>query len=728
MLVWNSFVFLSLICFLMSSASAVLTLFARRNNASLLWGIICLLLAVWSFGLFLCFSATDPDRALFWTRALNCVISFLPVVLFHFVVVFVEKRAVLSRFLWLYYLITFAYLVSILAWPDGFLLAPRMRFEQFWFPVGGPLFYFFPVLMLLVIGHAIQILLVSKAGQDHTEKLRTNYLLITIVVGVFGAGSTLFLEFDIDIPPYGIVSIAFIIVISTYAILRHDLLDLPETISLISARLLTYIGIFAFIVLVLQSGVFLDELSLTPSQGMFIALLTVFACECYSALKKRIQQLSDNMLVRNKVSTERAFRQLMRHLDGAADFEAMLPLLREFFETQNYVHHYAWYIDRILLEHTLKKRSLQDFERVQYLDESVYQRILFSANDGRRHDRLPAILRLDTGAIKQSKSTKQQMIELMSSEQLDNAYSWADQVPDRELIGLPIIAHNAFRGLLLVVVSKGDIRYADQAMLQSLSAKLAAVIERVEYYRRRAVQQQDFLLEKMTSLQALAGSIAHEMRTPLMQMDNFVSDVASVIEEKQQMTPGEKSSHDLVVQSQQTKVAIKRSLQVIDITLRQVRNSLIDASKFETISIQAAVTQALAEYVFLTGERDHVNCDLRQSFSFNGDLTLLIYVVFNLLKNALYYAHCTPSFEVVIRSQVEGGDNLLIFRDNGPGIPIESVEHIFDDFFSTDEVHGAGLGLAYCQRVMRAFNGNISCSSELGEFTEFQLRFPLLAV
>jgi len=717
---WNSFTFLSLICCIMGGASALLTLSARRTGPPLLWGLICLIMAGWSLGWFLCFSASDAQEALHWARNLNYVILLLPVLMFHFVITFVNRFQFLARMLWLYYAITLVYLASIVLWPDSFLINPVLRFNQFWFPLAGPLFYFFPVLFMLILGHSIHVLIKAREGLSRSKRLKVGYLIIAIVVGIVGGGSTIPLEFHIDIPPYGIACLAFINLFSTYAILKHDLLDLPETISVISARLLSYIGIFALVVFILKSDYFVFAATLSFEQLLILTLFVVLLCEVYASVKGRIQYLADNMLVRHRVVSETAVRKLMAQLEGAADFEDMLPFLRQFFEAQSYVHHYAWYMDQMLLDHASKKQSIQDYTRSKVLDDCVYQRILFSENDGRRHDQLPAILRLNALGVSSEKTAKQQMVELMSSEQLDSAYSWVEMVPDRELIALPVIAHEVFRGLILVVISRSDAKYTDQMTLRSLASKLAAMIERLEFYRRQSIQQQSFLLERMASLQALAGSIAHEMRTPLTQLGYFVSDVKSAMLDHGPLLD---VSPNLMFQSAQAQTAIERSLQIIDITLGQVKNAPIDTGKFLTLSIHTVVNKALSEYVFMPGERDWVNCDLRQAFNFHGDETLLIYVLFNLLKNALYYAHCSKAFDITINCSMDEKYNILVFQDNGPGIAPDALEKIFDDFFSTDDVRGTGLGLSYCRRVMRAFGGDICCVSELGEFTEFQLKF-----
>ncbi|MDN3683460.1 response regulator [Vibrio sinaloensis] len=95
------------------------------------------------------------------------------------------------------------------------------------------------------------------------------------------------------------------------------------------------------------------------------------------------------------------------------------------------------------------------------------------------------------------------------------------------------------------------------------------------------------------------------------------------------------------------------------------------------------------------------------------------------MRNAVYYFDSYPESCIEIRTDANDYENLIIIRDTGPGIPQELLGRIFDDFFSHNKSGGSGLGLGYCQRVMKSFGGAIRCRSVYGEFTEFTLAFPL---
>jgi hypothetical protein len=62
-------------------------------------------------------------------------------------------------------------------------------------------------------------------------------------------------------------------------------------------------------------------------------------------------------------------------------------------------------------------------------------------------------------------------------------------------------------------------------------------------------------------------------------------------------------------------------------------------------------------------------------------------------------------------------------RDQGPGIPPEIRDKIFNLYFTTKK-SGSGIGLAMSYRVMQLHNGSVEFESEPGQGTVFHLRFP----
>jgi two-component system, OmpR family, sensor histidine kinase KdpD len=112
------------------------------------------------------------------------------------------------------------------------------------------------------------------------------------------------------------------------------------------------------------------------------------------------------------------------------------------------------------------------------------------------------------------------------------------------------------------------------------------------------------------------------------------------------------------------------------------------------------------------------------------DPVLFEQVLFNLIDNAAKYA---PEETVIdIRGRRDGNVVLLSIMDEGPGIPPEDLERIFDSFYrvrKSDHVRaGTGLGLAICRGFVEAMGGTIRADNRSDRSGEiFTIRMPVAA-
>jgi len=113
-----------------------------------------------------------------------------------------------------------------------------------------------------------------------------------------------------------------------------------------------------------------------------------------------------------------------------------------------------------------------------------------------------------------------------------------------------------------------------------------------------------------------------------------------------------------------------------------------------------------------------------------GDPSLLRLLFANLGRNACAYNRRSP-VEISITAQaIEGHGCTVLFQDNGMGIPETEWQNVFLDFYRVTvpghEVHGSGLGLALCRKIMRLHQGDIEIANSGPEGTTFVLTFPEL--
>ncbi len=159
---------------------------------------------------------------------------------------------------------------------------------------------------------------------------------------------------------------------------------------------------------------------------------------------------------------------------------------------------------------------------------------------------------------------------------------------------------------------------------------------------------------------------------------------------------------------------------IIDLILANIKEGKIDKSKFTHLSMAKIIKKALEEYAFESEEqRKSVHIDLRSNFRFKGDETLMIFILFNLLKNSLYFK---AKIDIWFNRTPHG--NYLHFQDYGPVIPQDKLPYIFDSFFTNNKKGGTDLGLSFCKRVMQVFGGDITCKSKEDKGVIFCLKFP----
>jgi two-component system CAI-1 autoinducer sensor kinase/phosphatase CqsS len=303
---------------------------------------------------------------------------------------------------------------------------------------------------------------------------------------------------------------------------------------------------------------------------------------------------------------------------------------------------------------------------------------------------------------------------------------------------LTLIVHfvlgTAFAFLAFVLTS--DVSLASLQHYEYLAIALFAVlIGAISNYDSERIR-----IEQERAMLLTAGSIAHELRTPLLSIRAGATGVANYLPALLQ-TYQLARQHQLPVTNIRTahlqalEGVIERidneaqyANAIIDMLLVNVRIDDKNPQTLSTCSIVQCVNTALERYPLSTQERDLVSWQPSSDFMFQGVELLTVHVLFNLLKNALRHIAQAGKGEISIRLETSTVTNRLIFRDSGGGVHPDALAHIFTRFYtsSTDSMLGAGIGLAFCRDVMHTFGGEIDCNSTHGEYCEFVLIFPVI--
>ena len=240
-----------------------------------------------------------------------------------------------------------------------------------------------------------------------------------------------------------------------------------------------------------------------------------------------------------------------------------------------------------------------------------------------------------------------------------------------------------------------------------------------------------------------AGAIAHEIRTPLMSialmgdsLDFFISTLIHDYPDLWKDSPRKATSLQYIQKLPKNFAEITKSMNhFVDMALMKVSPEKSKKYELKPMQIKENVQMVIDAYPFKKidddkNERDLVHINILDNFTFNGDETLFRHLIYNLMKNAIYFVRKANKGEIFIEAiagkstdQNPNPMNYLYFKDTGPGIPEENLQHLFKAFFSRSQ-NGTGVGLSLCKSIMNEFGGNISCESVEGEFTKFVMEFP----
>ncbi|WP_139684956.1 ATP-binding response regulator [Vibrio tasmaniensis] len=248
------------------------------------------------------------------------------------------------------------------------------------------------------------------------------------------------------------------------------------------------------------------------------------------------------------------------------------------------------------------------------------------------------------------------------------------------------------------------------------------------FYFRNQVEHEN----KVSLAKSFGAGIAHEMRNPL-------SGLLTSIDVMQSILPNPKSgdhkgqyalSNEEVIQlrevGDEAMEIIHSGNETIDLLLTSIDENRVSRSTFKKHSAQAVVEGAIDSFNYKrSADKSAISLDVQSNFDFLGSDTLLKYVMYNLFKNAFH--HRSPEdFHIHVTMCSDDVTNQIMVTDNGAGISNDVIRRIFQDFYTTGQSGNYGLGLPFCQKVMRSFGGEIKCQSEVEQWTQFTMTFPSL--
>ena len=242
--------------------------------------------------------------------------------------------------------------------------------------------------------------------------------------------------------------------------------------------------------------------------------------------------------------------------------------------------------------------------------------------------------------------------------------------------------------------------------------------------------------EKLKLLASMGAQVAHELRTPLLSIEQHIKFIKNDIENKNNTVATENpallssdNSFNLSIpyikeNASNALIETAHAHTIIDMLLMDLSRGNIDKNQLTYYSINEIVETSLQRFPFSSIEqRESVTNACEDDFLFLGSDVLLLHVLFNLIKNALRYLGSDGTINIT--SEYGANGNRIIVNDTGRGIPLDQQAYIFEEFYTSEKAgKGSGIGLSFCKKVMEDFGGDIHCESIPGQFTAFTLTFP----
>lgn len=220
--------------------------------------------------------------------------------------------------------------------------------------------------------------------------------------------------------------------------------------------------------------------------------------------------------------------------------------------------------------------------------------------------------------------------------------------------------------------------------------------------------------------QEFFSNASHELKTPITSIQGY----AELLESG-------------MIQDESMKLDFAKRIKAEAVSMTGLINDILMISRLESKEAQIDVSevrisvllediidrlkpQAASGQVFI-----HSDC---QPLCIRANLQQMRELFTNLISNAVKYNRPGGQVWVTVREQT--GSMILRVRDNGVGIPEDSLDRIFERFYRVDKGRskkqgGTGLGLAIVKHIVSFYHGTIQVTSRLDQGTEFVVSIPM---
>ncbi len=294
-----------------------------------------------------------------------------------------------------------------------------------------------------------------------------------------------------------------------------------------------------------------------------------------------------------------------------------------------------------------------------------------------------------------------------------------DTLSDRQCLYLAIRVNQRVYGVTGIFMGDKGLDSFENSVVLSILGECALALENIKNAKEK---EEAAILAKNEQLRAnLLRAISHDLRTPL----TSISGNASYL-----LSDYEKLDHES--RRQMFGDIYDDAVWLINLVENLLAVTRIEEGRMNLNQSAELMDEVISEALCHVDRRsrDHVIQALSgEDFIFARiDAKLIVQVIINIVDNAVKY---TPAGSLIqIRAERKNGMVEVAISDNGPGIPDDQKEKVFDMFYSgankvADSRRSLGLGLSLCRSIVNAHGGSIFVSDNQPKGAVFTFTLPL---
>ena len=220
--------------------------------------------------------------------------------------------------------------------------------------------------------------------------------------------------------------------------------------------------------------------------------------------------------------------------------------------------------------------------------------------------------------------------------------------------------------------------------------------------------------------QEFVANVSHELRTPLSLIKGYVETLLDGAQNNPEVAS--KFLQTIDRNAERLRLLIEDLLTISELESGRVRLTL------QAVALAPVVSKVLEDFKARAQAKEVKLINQAPDLAVRADTDRLEQVLGNLVDNAIKYGRPQGSVTVGASARV-GGQVEVFIQDDGPGIPPEALERVFERFYRVDKARsreqgGTGLGLAIVKHIVQSHGGRAWATSQVGHGATFYFTLP----